>query len=84
MAGKYDRRIPWEAIHDAYRRYAASNRRIAAMFGITEGAIRRKAKRERWKRDMMTPRRLLFGLGWLYPDGTWEPGESVRTQSDTP
>ena len=60
MSGRPDPRIPWATIR---RRYwlCLPNRAIAREFGITEGAIRRRAKRERWER---LPR----SLGFLHPN----------------
>lgn len=42
----------WEAIESAYRAGSLSIRSIAEKYGITEGAIRKKAKKEGWMRDL--------------------------------
>lgn len=44
--------IDWAAIELKYRTSGLSLRTIAADFGITEGAIRRRAKAESWARDL--------------------------------
>ncbi|BAP28872.1 putative terminase small subunit [Edwardsiella phage GF-2] len=42
----------WEAIESAYRAGVLSLREIAAQHSITEGAIRKRAKRDDWSRDI--------------------------------
>lgn len=42
----------WEAIQLAYRAATPSIRALAAQHGITEGAIRKRAKNEEWTRDL--------------------------------
>jgi hypothetical protein len=42
----------WEAIGLDYRAGIKSLRQIAAEHGITEGAVRKRAKREEWARDL--------------------------------
>jgi len=42
----------WERIEAQYRAGAMSLREIAAEHGITEGAIRKRAKRDEWIRDL--------------------------------
>jgi hypothetical protein len=42
----------WEAIETAYRAGMMSLREIAAQHGISEGAIRKRAKRDDWSRDL--------------------------------
>ncbi|WP_050978601.1 hypothetical protein [Edwardsiella tarda] len=42
----------WEAIESAYRAGVLSLREIAAQHNITEGAIRKRAKRDDWSRDI--------------------------------
>lgn len=42
----------WEAIHLAYRANVLSLRQIADRHGITDGAIRKRAKRDGWVRDL--------------------------------
>ena len=41
-----------EAIEHAYRAGVLTNREIATQNGITEGAIRKKAKREGWRKNL--------------------------------
>lgn len=42
----------WEGIERDFRAGVLSLREIAAMHGLTEGAIRKRAKREEWARDL--------------------------------
>ncbi|MCC8378639.1 hypothetical protein [Xenorhabdus sp. PB30.3] len=42
----------WEAIESAYRAGLLSLREIASQHGISEGAIRKRAKRDEWTRDL--------------------------------
>lgn len=42
----------WEAIETAYRAGVMSLREIAAQHGISEGAIRKRSKRDDWSRDL--------------------------------
>ena len=42
----------WEAIETAYRAGMMSLREIASQHGISEGAIRKRAKRDDWSRDL--------------------------------
>lgn len=45
-------RIDWEVVHLEYRANVLSTRQIADRHGITEGAIRKRAKRDAWVRDL--------------------------------
>lgn len=42
----------WEAIESAYRAGTPSLRTIAEKHGITEGAIRKRANKEKWSRNL--------------------------------
>lgn len=44
--------IDWEAIEREYRAGIRSLRDIADQFGVTEGAIRKRARRDGWERDL--------------------------------
>lgn len=44
--------VDWEAVERLYRAGVMSVRAIAAEHGITEGAIRRKARENGWERDL--------------------------------
>jgi hypothetical protein len=46
------RSVDWESVELRYRAGSESLRTTAAAFGITEGAIRQRAKRENWARDL--------------------------------
>lgn len=53
MAMAEEKKSPdWERIEAQYRAGAMSLREIAAEHGITEGAIRKRAKRDEWIRDL--------------------------------
>ena len=44
--------VDWEAVEREYRAGIRSLRDIASEFGITDTAIRKRAKREEWERDI--------------------------------
>lgn len=44
--------VDWEAVELRYRTGTESLRSIGTAFGITEGAIRQRAKKESWSRDL--------------------------------
>lgn len=46
------KQIDWEAIEREYRAGQLSVREIARIHGITEAAIRKRAKNENWERDL--------------------------------
>ncbi|MGJ7085775.1 hypothetical protein ABM000_19985 [Morganella morganii] len=46
------KRPDWEAIESAYRAGVMSLREIASQHDISEGAIRKRAKRDYWSRDL--------------------------------
>lgn len=50
--GLFMERPDWEAIESAYRAGVMSLREIASQHGISEGAIRKRAKRDEWSRDL--------------------------------
>lgn len=47
-----ERKIDWAAIEMQFRTSGVSVRTIAAQYGVTEGAIRQRAKKEGWERDL--------------------------------
>ena len=51
MAGTR-KQIDWEKIEDAYRVGRLSLREIGAEYGCSDTAVRKKAKREGWERDL--------------------------------
>mgnify|MGYP003442100569 FL=1 len=53
MSEPQDKAAPdWERIESDYRAGVLSLREIAAPFKVTEGAIRKRAKRDGWERDL--------------------------------
>ena len=44
--------IDWESIEASYRSGSPSVRALAEKYGLTEGAIRKRASKEDWKRDL--------------------------------
>ena len=44
--------IDWKAIELEYRAGIKSSRALAAEYGVSEGAIRKRAKNEEWQRDL--------------------------------
>jgi len=53
---KADKPIDWDGIERDYRAGVMSVREIARWYGITEGAVRKKAKKEGWERKERPPR----------------------------
>ena len=49
-----DTATDWEAVQELYRVGVASLRAIAAQHGCTEGAIRKRAKKDGWTRAALT------------------------------
>jgi predicted DNA-binding protein YlxM (UPF0122 family) len=52
MSGEADKVVDWEVVEKHYRAGLKSLRTIAEEHGITEGAIRKRAKRDKWTRDL--------------------------------
>ena len=52
MSKKQAAAIDWAAIEMKYRTSGLSLRTIGAEYGVTEGAIRKRAKNESWARDL--------------------------------
>jgi hypothetical protein len=46
--------INWQALRDEYRTGRVSNVALAEKYGVSEGAIRKKAKKESWPKDLTT------------------------------
>lgn len=46
------KKTDWEKIEIAYRSGMQSNYEIAALYGVSEGSIRKKAKAQNWQRDL--------------------------------
>jgi hypothetical protein len=51
-AAQAPKRTDWERIESEFRTASQSVREIAVAHGITEGAIRKRAKRDGWERDL--------------------------------
>jgi hypothetical protein len=52
MVDHAEKSIDWFTIERDYRSAVKSSRNIAAEHGVTEGAIRKRAKRDAWERDL--------------------------------
>lgn len=52
MSDKIETPTDWEEVQELYRVGVASLRAIAAQHNCTEGAIRKRAKKESWPRDL--------------------------------
>jgi hypothetical protein len=52
MSDRAEKNIDWLSIERDYRCAVKSLRAIAAEHGVTEGAIRKRAKRDAWERDL--------------------------------
>ena len=46
------RRIDWEAVERDYRSGQLSLRQIAGLHGCSDGAIRKRAKKHKWRQDL--------------------------------
>lgn len=68
--------VDWEAVELRYRTGTESLRSIAADFEITEGAIRQRAKKEDWSRDLSAKVRLATEAAVLRKAATHD----VRTE----
>jgi hypothetical protein len=65
--------IDWEAIEREYRAGMLSLREIGRRHGVTEGAIRKKAKAESWKRALAAKVREEVREKLVRNDGTQQP-----------
>lgn len=72
------RKTDWEAIEREYRAGQLSNREIAARFGVTEGAIRKKAKAAGWDRPLAGKVRQAIAEKLVRTDGTHAGTQSPR------
>lgn len=68
--------VDWEAVELRYRTGTESLRSIAADFEITEGAIRQRAKKEDWSRDLSAKVKLATDAAVLRKAATHD----VRTE----
>ena len=68
----------WDAIEREYRAGQLSNREIAARFGVTEGAIRKKAKTEGWQKDLADKVRKEVRAKLVRTDGTHSSTQEQR------
>lgn len=71
------RTIDWEAIQMRYRAGTESLRSIGDHFGVTEGAIRQKAKKGEWTRDLQKRVQLATEALLISHEAT----HSVRTEA---
>ena len=67
-------RVDWDGVKALWRTNTLSNQQIAKRFGCTEGAVRAKAKREGWQRDLADSVRTRIKEELVRADA-----ESVRT-----
>ncbi|MDQ0505953.1 hypothetical protein [Xanthobacter agilis] len=72
----------WDAIEREFRAGQLSNREIAARFGVTEGAIRKKAKAAGWERDLADKVRNEVRAKLVRIDGTQPGTQQERTKAD--
>lgn len=75
MAQRHD----WESIEAAYSAGVKSIRAIADEYGVTEGAIRKRAKRDGWHRDLSHSVRSAVKSKLVRTSGTQS---DVRTDAD--
>lgn len=77
--------VDWESIEREYRAGKISINAIAAQYGVTEGAIRKRAKKHGWTRDLEAKVDSAI-LGYLIPvigtqDGTNREQEQARADA---
>ncbi|MFG1417188.1 hypothetical protein V5F38_05160 [Xanthobacter sp. V0B-10] len=72
----------WDAIEREFRAGQLSNREIAARFGVTEGAIRKKAKAAGWERDLADKVRNEVRAKLVRIDGTQSGTQQERAKAD--
>lgn len=70
--------VDWEAVEREYRAGQVSVRALATEFGITEGAIRKRAKAEGWQRALADKVREAVREKLVRSDGTQEGTQSQR------
>lgn len=58
MAGTIKPKIDWDAVEAEYSKGTRSNLDIAAQYGLSEGAIRKRAKQLEWTKDLSAKIRL--------------------------
>lgn len=75
------KRADWEAIERDYRAGVLSLRAIAAQHGITEAAIRKRAKRDLWERALLDKVRERANQKMVRADGT-QPGSQQARAND--
>ena len=81
-----DRRfVDWERIEFQFRAGVMSLREIASAHGITEGAIRKRAKRDEWSRDVQKVKaRTSAKVPLIQPDERDRSGFIYVIYMDTP
>jgi hypothetical protein len=79
MTAKPRKDVDWAAVENAYRAGIQSNRQIGDKYGTTEGAIRKRAKKEGWTKDL-APAVRQRAKQMVRGDGTQAP--RVRTAAD--
>jgi hypothetical protein len=80
---KVERILPdWELIEEHYRAGILSLRAIASQFGITEGAIRKRAKAEGWQRSLADKVRKAAREKLVRSDGTLEGTQPRSSDKD--
>lgn len=72
----------WEAIEREYRAGQISVRAIASQHGLTEGAIRKRAKAEGWSRPLAEKVRAAVREKLVRADGTQDGTQSDRVRTD--
>lgn len=82
MASNDKKRADWEAIEREFRAGQFSLRAIAAAHGITEGAIRKRAKAEGWERKLADKVRDAVREKLLRDDAGTQDGTHQQRASD--
>lgn len=83
MGGEAKRKTPdWEAIEREYRAGQLSIRQIAANHGVTDTAIRKRAKSEEWVRDLTVKVRDAINHRVVRTQVRTDPSRELRTERE--
>lgn len=76
------KQIDWEAVEREYRAGQLSVREIARRFGLTEGAIRKRAKADSWERPLADKVRAAVREKLVRADGAQDGTQDQRAKHD--
>ena len=74
--------VDWESIEGEYRAGALSVREIAKRHGVTHGAVNKRAKRDRWARDLTEKVRKAVSTALVSTPVSTETKDERRTERE--